>query len=758
MAWMAVPAGGAEAELVGSTEAMRVWRTRDGLGLPSDAVTAVIQTHDGFLWVGTSAGLVRFDGAKFTDLKLLVSKAKVPTPDRITALCEDSHGHLWIGTQQQGLFELEEGRLRHLDRLQGLCDDSVTSLAAGDHGKVWIGSKSGLNLWTGKDFRCFTTSDGLPAALVSGVNVARSGTVWITTRIGMCRYVEGHIAPYTFETESQGRSPEYLGAYEDRRGNLWAFGDTYLINLTEGKRFNYFRSSESASVRIWSLCEGQDGRLWIGTSGRGLYCFADNRFQAVTLAEDRWPYDVRALCEDQQGNLWLGTSGGGLVQLRHQSIHLLRAEQGLPASPPTAVAADAAGRLYVGLQRGGLFAGESDRFERAGSNEGMTLESCVSSVCVAGDGTVWVGTLGNGLYGLRNGRGIHLTTADGLANDRVLAVCADSDGALWIGCSSGALQRLSGKTPARFETALDGPNSAVNVIIPSAPNGLWLGTVDGQLWHAAGHKFSLVQGTNNLGSHPVLALSESQPGRLWIGTGGGGLCYVIDGTVRSWTVNDGLPSDFIAGLINDDAGNLWLATEAGVFRVKQNELPRSLEEADRPLACEFMSSARTFIEPAEISAGNRAVRAPDGTLWFATSEGVLHAETRQAGSRSRRFPIYLESAVFNGQAPVSLLRGPLWPSPGSDHFSGKVPADLRALEIHFTALNFEIGDKLRFRYKLEGQDPDWVEDAGAREARYGRLAYGQYRFHVAARTAEGNWQEAPQTFAFIVPTPLYYQT
>src|SRR5204862_3091499 len=141
--------------------------------------------------------------------------------------------------------------------------------------------------------------------------------------------------------------------------------------LAEGKRFNYFRGNEGTSVRIWSLCEGSDGRLWIGTSGRGLFCFGDNRFQPVILGDLRWPYDVRAICEDREGNLWLGTSGGGLVQLRPQPVHILTAGRGLPSSPPTALALDASGRVLVGLQQGGLFIGDGDRFERFGGSGGL---------------------------------------------------------------------------------------------------------------------------------------------------------------------------------------------------------------------------------------------------------------------------------------------------------------------------------------------------------------------------------------------------
>ena len=266
-------AGGAEFDQATSAGVLQIWRNASSL--PSDSVTAIVQTREGFLWVGTDAGLARFDGVKFTEVPLTTSATNHAIA--ITALCEDSDGHLWIGTAQEGLFELSHGVIEHFTPARGLLDNSVTSLEADNNGRVWAGTKSGLNLWNRQKFFSFTVADGLPDKFVTGVNVARSGTVWITTRVGMCRYLDGHIAPYDFQTESQGRSPEYLGAYEDRRGNLWAFGDTYLINLAEGKRFNYFRSSESPSVRIWSLCEGRDGfdtgrRCTRGPRGRGWSC------------------------------------------------------------------------------------------------------------------------------------------------------------------------------------------------------------------------------------------------------------------------------------------------------------------------------------------------------------------------------------------------------------------------------------------------------------------------------------------------------
>jgi ligand-binding sensor domain-containing protein/signal transduction histidine kinase len=745
-----VGAKAVSSDLAERAEAMHVWRVTDGL--PSDSITAIIQTGDGFIWIGTDAGLVRFDGVKFTEMQLIASSTN--SSIHVTALCEDSNGHLWIGTQQDGLYELAGGVTRHFTVGQGLLDNGVTSLAADSDGSVWIGSKLGLNLWNGQRFESFTVRDGLSDSYVSGVNVARSGTVWITTRVGMCRFINGHIAAYAFQTESQGRRPEYLGAYEDRRGNLWAFGDTYLINLAAGKRFNYFRSSESASVRIWSLCEGRDGRLWIGTSGRGLFCFENDHFQPVILDQERWPYDVRAICEDEEGNVWLGTSGGGLIQLRPQSVYVLRAEQGLPDSPATALAADADGRIYAGLQRGGLFVGGSGRFDAVENNDRLGAQNDVSSICVTRDGTVWAGTQGNGLYGLRNGREIHLTTMDGLADDTVLAICNDESGGIWFSVGVGIIYRFVGDDLVRFDTTRGLPESPITAMIPSASGGLWLGTQDGQIFREENETFTNCS-ASNWGRNTVLTLCGGEQGQLWIGTAGGGLICLFNGTGINWNTSRGLPGDVVAGVVEDDERNLWLATDAGIYRINHSDVLKSLLNTSVPLVCELISKAKTVPDPSAISSGARAVLLPNGDLWFATSEGVFSVDPHNSGIAQHVFPIYIEGAVFDGH-PFSLLNGAMWSS-SSNNIPFATP-DLRSLEIHFTALDFSAPDEVRFRHRLEGNDSDWVDDADNRSVRYGRLPYGHYHFRVQASDADGEWREAANSFAFIVPTPLYFQT
>jgi len=745
-------AGGFEPRLSETEGAIRTWHKEDGL--LADSVTAILQTRDGFLWVGTSVGLARFDGVNFTKVKLVKSTTNAAI--WVTALTEDIGGCLWIGTQGKGLFRLEHGITHQYAKADGLLDDNVTSLAADGRGFVWIGTKSGLNLATGKEFKSFTAHDGLPDKQVSGVHVARSGTIWITTRGGMCQFAGGRIKPFELQTGSQGRSPEYLGAYEDRRGNVWAYGDTYVVNLTRDKRFNYFRGNEAASVRIWSFCEGRDGRLWIGTSRGGLFCIDDDQFQPVVLDELRAPYDVGAISEDREGNLWLGTSGGGLVELRPQPVQVLKAGQGLPASSPTALALDASGRVLVGMGRSGIFVGEAGRFERFGSGGGSRVEDFVTSLCVSRDESVWAGTLGGGLYGFSNGRRVQLTTDDGLADDAVSSVCVDTEGHVWAATSAGTVHEFMGATTARYDVADGLTGSPVTVLIPASSGGLWLGTEDGSILRGRQGKFEIAQPAEKVGRRPILALQEGEPGRLWIGTAGGGLACLMKG---AWNINNGLPSDIVAGVLQDAGRNLWLATRAGIYRASSNAVQTAIEDRQAPLVCKLVSEAGTSLDSATVFGGARALVSPDGRLWFATSEGLLTVDTRRREIEASPLPVYIESVAFNRQEPVSGLRGVVWSSAASNDAPAVVQGDLRSLDVYFTALSFSAPEKIRFRHKLDGygSDPGWVEDGPARFVHYGGLPYGRYRFRVAARSADGEWQEAAAPFAFIAPTPLYFQ-
>ena len=210
-------------------------------------------------------------------------------------------------------------------------------------------------------------------------------------------------------------------------------------------------------------------------------------------------------------------------------------------------------------------------------------------------------------------------------------------------------------------------------------------------------------------------------------------------------------------MVEDQANDLWLATEAGIFRVTHGDVGKALENPSSPLRCELISEVKTVPDSSVVSGGIRTALAPGGELWFATSGGVVNIDTHQAGPEQSRSPPASKPCPSTATRPIVLLKGPLWSPALANAGTYETPVDLRSLDIGFTALDFDAPEEIRFRHKLDGFETEWIDDAELRSVHYSRLPYGSYRFRVAARIASGSWQEAADSFAFIVPTPFYFQ-
>ena len=730
---------------------MQVWTKPQGL--PDNSVTAVLQSRDGYLWVGTSGGLARFDGVRFVPVTPVSEHTNESI--RVTALCEDSAGRLWIGTQGEGLFYYADGSLTRYHAEPNALSDTINSIAEDGAGNLWLGTPSGLNLLEKKRLTRFSTQDGLPGDFVSNVHVARSGTVWITTRGGMCQFKNGKIFPFPFQTDSPGRNPESLGVYEDRTGNLWAFGDTYLVNLTEGKHLNHFGGGENlSSLRIWSLCEGRQGELWIGTSGKGLYCFTDDKFLPITLRNGGLASDVRALCEDREGNLWLGTYGGGLVRLQPRNVRVLDASVGLPNRPTVCLALNPQGRAWIGFDRGGLYVGTAEKFDRFAGEAAVDLQNLVSSIALASDASLWVGTPGAGIYRVGNERAIHYGTADGLSDNMVLSVAVDDANVLWVGTLSGGLNRIADGAVTHFGTDYGLPEQPITAILPARPGVLWLGYADGGVVRGEAGKFKTILEPSVLGGKAIRAMHEDSAGRIWLGTTGGNLACVVTGRYFDWNLNLGPADDSILGILTDADGDLWLGTGGAIYHAVSSDIKAALS-GQVPIHCQLVFEADAPLNNLTTSYGwPDALKSTDGKLWFGMSGGVVTLDPRRLRVDLTPLPVLVEEVVVNGS---TLPHNPARPSETATRREVepvRLPSDLRSLEIQFTALNFSAPEKIRFRHRLDGFDPDWVEGGTARSVSYGRLPYGSYTFRVQAGSADA-WDKPGAAFKFVIPTPAW---
>lgn len=726
----------------------RIWNKQQGL--PDDSVTSILQTRDGYLWVGTAGGLARFDGVNFTVMS--PERWKSNATLSVTALCEDSSGKLWIGTQDSGLLCCQDGVVTPFSEHNDLRSIAINSIA--DTGTaLWIGTSSGLFRLEGEQLTQFTKKDGLPNDFISNVHLARSGTLWITTRGGMCEFKDGRLKTVPFQTDSPGRSPESLGVYEDRLGNQWAYGDTYLVNLTDGKHLNHFGSGDAASSRIWSLCEGRDGELWIGTSGRGLYCFVKGNFELPAL-DNELNSDVHAICEDRQGNLWLGTQSDGLVRLQPRNIRMLDTSAGLPIRPAVCLAFNPNGHAWVDFHHGGLYTGTADGFEHFSPETLPSLQNLVSSICPEGNSNLWIGTMGAGLYCVAGQRCLHLTTADGLSDNNILSLARDSDGTIWIGTRAGLCQISNGVLMAAGDTGgLSG--KAISVLSPAHSGGVWLGSSDGTIVRVNRGQIRRLSSASVVSGKAIRALYEDTAERVWIGTENGHLECIAGDRFLNWDLPTGSPDRSILGIVVTGEGDLWISTASSIYSAAQKDVCGWLS-GQESLIPRLIFRTNSLSDAGPAYGWPHALRSPDGTLWFAMNNGIVTINSATGPSDSASPPVLIENVSVNGNllSPVSIRETPT--AVGSSALPVRLPSDLLKLEIHFTGLDLSSPEKLRFRYRLDGLDNTWVVDNDLRrEATYNTLKYGSYAFHVQAGNADQTWFNNEATFRFVVPTPIW---
>jgi ligand-binding sensor domain-containing protein/signal transduction histidine kinase len=715
-------------------------------GLPDNSVTCLVQTRDGFLWVGTSAGLVRFDGLKFAPVK-------IPPPDarklnEITALYQDAKDHLWIGTREDGLWRLAEGALSRVSLSRGSEGSAVTSIAGDNNGDLWVGTSAGLNRFSGTNIKLFTVADGLPSDVVSSIHFSTSGTVWITTHKGMCQFKNGRLTPFEFQADSAGRSPEMIGMYDDQRGNLWAFGDSYLVNLNDGKRFNYFRNGDTTSLRIWTLCEGMDGQLWIGTSGQGVFSFSDGRFRPLSLREASLSSDVQAICEDRDGSLWLGTFGGGLVRLQPRHVQMLDAGAGLPAEMATCLAPMAERQVWAGYADAGLFSSAGERLGKPQTAEGVESLKLITSMAPTSKGDLWVGTLGLGLIRLKDGTATRITTENGLADDEILAVAAQKDDSIWAGTSAGTIHHLTSWGIESFDPR---PAHPITCLLAGPSGKVWAGNDNGGLSSLVQGRFLSTDGSDALGGAPIRALYEDAEGRLWIGTDGRGLACRAEGQIFVWDVKAGFPDNEVGGIVADDFGNLWFSTRKGVYKMPH---PAAHGPAGTLPPLQMVSEYDRASSGVARRGSPQAVKSRDGRLWFAAPNALCVVDPRDFQNTFQRLQVELGPIVVNGKL-LPMANAAAKAEPGNFGSLLRLPAGLRTLEIEYTVPSLNWPERVQFQHRLDNFDADWVEGGPERRVRYSGLPLGQYRFRVRARNLDGTWGPENAALAFDLPVPLW---
>ncbi len=715
-----------------------VWQTDDGL--PQNSVHAVVQTQDGYLWLGTQEGLVRFDGVKFTVFDK--SNTDALKSNQIWSIQEDVDRNLWIGTNGGGLSRYRFGVFETRTKKEGLSNDFVRCILADNKKNLWIGTDDGLNLWRNGRFDIMTTSNGLSSNTIRSLLEDSAGNLWIGTSAGLNVYRNGKIQQYL---KIHGLSNEFIRCiFEDSSGNLWVGTDGGLNRFRNGTFESFGIADGLPNEIVWTVYEDRNRNLWIGTYGGGLCRWRNGRFEVLNSKSGLSNDIVWAIHEDREGSLWVGTLGGGLNRLKDGKFTTYTTSEGLSHDFVRALYQDRSGTMWIGSYGGGLTSWKNGNFRTYAAAEGLT-NNLVWAIQEDHAGALWIGTYGGGLYRFQEGRFQNINVANGLSNNFIWSLIEDRNGNLWIGTNGGGLNRYK---DGKFDvyTVDRGLSSNFVFSLHEDRNGdLWIGTWGGGLNRLQNGAITVFTAADGLSNDFVKSIHEDSAGTLWIGTAGGGLNRFRDGKFTAYTVKNGLFDDVVHQILDDEKGNLWMSCNKGIFYVRKVELEEFA--SGKISSIHSVSFGKSDgMRSSECNSGFPAgTKSTAGRLWFPTTRGVVVIDPGKIPRNLVPPPTVIESFVVDSER-FNQEEGIIQLSPGKKSF-----------EFHYSGLSFLSPQQVRFKYRLDGFNQDWIDAGNRRSAYYTNIPPGTYRFQVMTGNNDGIWNETGATLSFRLK-PYIYQT
>jgi signal transduction histidine kinase/ligand-binding sensor domain-containing protein len=705
-----------------------VWTQQQGL--PQDTIRAIAQTSDGYLWLGTDDGLARFDGYEFA----VFNKANASLPSNsVTALAAAPDGSLWIGTAD-GLARYASKRFQVFTRREGLADNAISSLYIDRTGALWIVDGVNLSRFLNGTFTNYEPGTDFPVASFRAVTEDRDGALWVGGINSLGKLAGGRFEPVMGSREL--KNAIVTGIAVDKANNLWIATTKGLIERSPSGELRRFEERDGLpDIFLRAILADRDGSVWAGTNG-GLARLEGDRFATPPPG----PEQVRSLFEDREGNLWMG-SNEGLTQFRDDVFTVYGKSEGFPSDEPNVAFQDHTGRLWVGFHEAGLMA-IAGGIHRMISTRGVLDNNEIFSIRETRAGDLLIGTRA-GLLRMRDGGLTKFVPDDPLSRTIIFDALEDPSGRVWAASGAGLL-RLEA---AGFRTVIPAPPVLIGtpVTLCAGRDGtLWVGTYGKGLWRIDGDNRRVYTTADGLSSDQIRSIYEDSAGTLWIATFGGGLNALRDGRIFSYTERDGLLSDNIAK-IEDDGESLWLATTRGICRIEKQQLLEFSEGKRKtldPLNYGVEDGLRSAQCAPSYPVGGGGSRTADGRLWFTTSRGLAVFDPK-ARRRTRYTPQVHLAEMTADALPVDLT-APARLQPGS----GRV-------QFRYTGIHLSAPELVRYAYRLEGIDSDWVRAGTRRVINYNSLGHGSYTFHVRAQLPGGSVAET--SYAFIV-LPHYYET
>jgi signal transduction histidine kinase/ligand-binding sensor domain-containing protein len=726
-------------------------------GLPQNSITGLRQTRDGYIWLTTNDGLARFDGLHFTVFNK--SNSAEFTTNRLMGAFEDRSARLWFQGEDGSILFYKEGRFT-----LALKPNEITTFVRSPFfddklGGVIFSANYKTYRYQGGTFVLF------PIGGLSGDSVLiladREGGLWFRSAKAVCRVKDGETTTFDLSRYSGG---PYGFAYEDRRGSVWlSFTDKVdgnLVRIVDGRLQSYPFSARYA----WDFAEDLAGNLWFTVRNQGVYridarAVAASEPMADAITQVAQVEGISAtsnglLCPDQEGGMWLGTDKG-LMRFLPRTIRVFSKLDGLPEDNVYPIYEDRAGNVWAGVWKNSLLKFDGVRFN-------VFLKTpetfYVTSLLEDRQGCFWFGNI-HTLRRLENVRPVDFTKEAGFQGETEFSVIAqDKDGNLWFGTDRG-LSRYSNGRAAVFTTTDGLPDNYVTAFLQTRDGKIWIGTRGGVAVLAGASlpasRLAPVALTerDGLASNYIRSLYEDSDGVVWIGSYDGGLTRRQDGKFTRYSTRDGLHSNGVFCILEDNHGWLWMNSNQGIYRVRKQELNDFAEGRARSITSIAYNKQDGLLN-VEGNGGRQpaGIKTRDGRLWFPTAQGIAVVDPETIATNTLPPPVLIEE--------VRLDRTPL----ANDLFQQAVGPQGSAvtlnpgqgnLEIQYTGLSFINSQQVKFKYKLEGLDPEWNDAGTRRVAYYSYLPPGRYTFRVMAANRDGVWSDGSASIQVIVLPPFY---
>ena len=710
-------------------------------------VWALAQTSDGYLWLGTAGNVRRWDGVRFQDY--VSGEPGGPQFGFLSRLMAARDGSLWVAGSA-GISRWKNHSWQTYSKAESFPLRNVTQITEGPDGQLWAGtSQGGLVRWNGKEF-IWEFRDKGPLGGIRGLAVEPDGTLWAAAADGLYEHRGGHLRKFTTRDGLPSREIQQISL--DRSGRLWvATVGPGLAYSDSSNRHRFTGFPLKSSLRIFGhhdvkdILVDRDGSLWLAVMRGGLLRIHGHQVDAYTAADGLANDSMHALTEDREGNLWIGViNGGGLVQLRDANAVALGGRSLLRRANPLSVVESADGSYWITTEKQGLYHFHHDRLEPVPYG-GPIEQRPFYSLFASREGDLWMSGSKGMMFRYRGGAWTSYRTKE---NSVARAIAQDRNGTIWLGDQHGNLSRWTGD---RFEPVTVpgiGPVQC-SVLLGARDGALWGGGWDGVLWrwdHNGARRIAQWPGTL------LIALSEDADGAIWVGVDGRKLYRVsrpAGGSgawpVTGWDEKSGLPLGARA-IFHTPDGYLWLAVNyTGVLRVARKDLDEYATGRIKSVPYRLLDPNHGL--PAAdgfYGMANPAISDHDGRLLVTTLRGVGVVNPGNLRFNSTPPPVVIEASTFDKMPMPQQQDVGVGPGRGE-------------IDFRFTGLSLSVPEQVRFRYRMEGFDADWVEAGTERKAHYTNLPPGNYRFRVQASNNEGVWNEAGAALQFEI-RPHFYQT